>query len=591
MPASLLHAVSRLAAGADDPRTDAHLVAAFLKSTDQAAFAELVRRHGPAVLGVCRRFLGATPDAEDAFQATFLVLVNRARGTEWRESLGPWLYGVAFRVARRARSTRAKRLANERQVPAMSDQPVPSSEPDDASAVLDEELAALPAIYRQPLILCEIQGTSRREAARELELTEGTLSSRLARGRKMLRARLARRGVAPVTAGLALAVPASLATATVRNAVHTLTRTVGAVPAGVLFLTEGAVKSMIVKWKLAGAMIAACVGLTGLGAWQTSAHPPAPTAPNQPVAALPPALPPDKPAALEKKIPAVSGPEPIATIFGDVPVTREAFADHLIHRYGKKELDLFVNTQIIAHAFGRRDWKITGDDVLAALDEDCKSLGMTPAQFAKDVLPRHGKTLDEWAEDVVVPRLMLARLCNAKSPPVTETELRQAFDAKYGEKVSCRVITWTKDKGAEAQGAYERIHENENEFSDYARRQSEPALASNGGRVLPISRTPTINGDNATHRAAVKLKAGETSPLIKTETGFIVVKCDRVIPADKSKAFEAERPMLLPEVVNARLEKEIPKLFDELKREAKPKYHLTFTDAMILPKPLPAPKK
>ncbi|VTR91491.1 sigma-70 family rna polymerase sigma factor : RNA polymerase sigma factor, sigma-70 family OS=Singulisphaera acidiphila (strain ATCC BAA-1392 / DSM 18658 / VKM B-2454 / MOB10) GN=Sinac_0869 PE=4 SV=1: Sigma70_r2: Sigma70_r4_2 [Gemmata massiliana] len=332
MPASLLHAVSRLTAGADDPRTDAHLVAAFLKSTDQAAFAELVRRHGPTVLGVCRRFLGATPDAEDAFQATFLVLVNRARGTEWRESLGPWLYGVALRVTRRARSARAKRLANERQVPAMSDQPIPSSEPDDASAVLDEELAALPAIYRQPLILCEIQGTSRRAAARELGLTEGTLSSRLARGRKMLRARLARRGVAPVTAGLALTVPASLASATVRNAVHTLTRTAGAVPAGVLFLTEGAVKSMIVKWKLAGAMIAACVGLSGVGAWQTSAHPPTPTAPNQPVAALPPALPPDKPAALEKKIPAVSGPEPIATIFGDVQITREAFADHLIRR-------------------------------------------------------------------------------------------------------------------------------------------------------------------------------------------------------------------------------------------------------------------
>ncbi|VTR91490.1 -type peptidyl-prolyl cis-trans isomerase : Peptidylprolyl isomerase OS=Pirellula staleyi (strain ATCC 27377 / DSM 6068 / ICPB 4128) GN=Psta_2271 PE=4 SV=1: Rotamase [Gemmata massiliana] len=250
-----------------------------------------------------------------------------------------------------------------------------------------------------------------------------------------------------------------------------------------------------------------------------------------------------------------------------------------------------MNTQIIAHAFGRRDWGITGDDVLAALDEDCKSLGMTRTQFAKDVLPRHGKTLDEWAEDVVVPRLMLARLCQAKMPPITEAELRRAFDAKYGEKVSCRVITWTKDKGTEAQGAYERIHENENEFSDYARRQSEPALASNGGRVLPISRTPTINGDNATHRAAVKLKAGEISPLIKTETGFIVVKCDRVIPADKSKSFEAEKPMLLPEVVNARLEKEIPKLFDELKREAKPKFHLAFTDAMVLPKPLPAPKK
>ncbi|MBP3960151.1 sigma-70 family RNA polymerase sigma factor [Gemmata sp. G18] len=286
MPTSLLHAVSRLTAGADDPRTDAHLIAAFLKSTDQDAFAELVRRHGPAVLGVCRRFLGATPDAEDAFQATFLVLVARARGTDWRDALGPWLYGVAIRVARRARATRAKRLANERQVPAMSDPPIPASEPDDASAVLDEELAALPAIYRLPLILCEIQGTGRRVAARELGLTEGTLSSRLARGRKMLRNRLAQRGLASVTTGLTLTVPAPLANATVRNAVHVLTRTAGAVPAGVLFLTQGTVKSMLVKWKLAGAMIAACLGLTGLGAWHTSAQPPTPAALNQPAHAL-----------------------------------------------------------------------------------------------------------------------------------------------------------------------------------------------------------------------------------------------------------------------------------------------------------------
>jgi len=136
--------------------------------------------------------------------------------------------------------------------------------------------------------------------------------------------------------------------------------------------------------------------------------------------------------------------EPVAMIFGNVPVSREAFADHLIRRYGKKELELFVNKQIIAHAFGRSGWVISADDLKAAIEEDCEALGLTREQFTTDVLPRYGKTLDGWTEDAIAPRLMLAQLCKARMPAVTEAELRQAFDAKYGEKLSCRVISWTK---------------------------------------------------------------------------------------------------------------------------------------------------
>ena len=113
LPTKLLHVVTRLASIAGDPRADSQLVAEFLRTTDEIAFAEIVRRHGPAVFGACRRILGCTPDAEDAFQATFLVLVRRARDTEWRESLGPWLYAVALRVARKARAFRAKRVSQK----------------------------------------------------------------------------------------------------------------------------------------------------------------------------------------------------------------------------------------------------------------------------------------------------------------------------------------------------------------------------------------------------------------------------------------------------------------------------------------------
>lgn len=272
MATSLQLAVSRLSAVCN-PCSDAQLLYDFLQTADQAAFAELVRRHGPAVLGVCRRFLGPTPDAEDAFQETFLVLVRRARGTEWRESLGPWLYGVALRVARKTHAARAKRRANEVHVPALVDAPAWLRESNDEAAVVDEELAALPARYRHSLVLCEIQGRSRRDAARELKIAEGTLSSRLARGRKLLRDRLTRRGVVPIVSAATVVVSAPLATATVRSAVNALTHTVGTVPAGIVALTEGVMKTMIAKWKLTVVMVAVGIGLTGFGSWRGSVVP------------------------------------------------------------------------------------------------------------------------------------------------------------------------------------------------------------------------------------------------------------------------------------------------------------------------------
>jgi RNA polymerase sigma factor (sigma-70 family) len=587
MPTSLERVVTRLTASAADPRTDADLVAAFLRGADEAAFAELIRRHGPTVLGVCRRFLGPTPDADDAFQATFLVLVRRARHTDWRASLGPWLYGVALRVARKARAVRARRRASERQASAMTvDAPTPTREPDDADAVIDAELAALPANYRVPLVMCEIQGISRRDAARELGIAGGTLSSRLARGRKLLRERLARRGVVPVTAGLAVTVPAGLTSATARSAVGLLTRTAGAVPAAVLSLTEGVVKAMIVKWKLAAVLVALCVGLSGFGAWRGAVAPQATAA--DPPATTPPLVSAQKTAA--KQPPAARKPdEPVATIFGDVSISREEFADHLIRKYGKRELEPFVNRLIIAHAFGKKGWTIRADEVLAEFDADCKAIGMSREEFAKNVLPRYNKTQDEWIEDVITPRIMLAQLCKAKIPAVTEAELRQAFDAKYGEKVQCRVIWWGKDEGDKARAAHESVRDDKEEFDRHARRSSNANLAATAGLVPPIPRTPPPDATEL-HAAAANLKAGEVSPLVATADGFVVVKCIAVIPADKTKSFDTEKPLLLAEVHQAKINRAVPKLFDELKQQANPKYHLTFSDSPILPNPAPAKK-
>src|SRR5260221_7198055 len=166
-----------------DGRDDARLLEAFVNGREEAAFAELLRRHGPLVLGVCRRLLRDPHDVEDAFQATFLVLIRKARSIGRRERLAGWLYGVAFRTAQKARFRRGRRAAVERQGDMSAEPACETASPPDAVVWLDPELLALPEKYRLPLVLCELQGLSRPDAARQLKLHEGTLSSRLARGR------------------------------------------------------------------------------------------------------------------------------------------------------------------------------------------------------------------------------------------------------------------------------------------------------------------------------------------------------------------------------------------------------------------------
>jgi RNA polymerase sigma factor (sigma-70 family) len=199
-----------------EPTGDRELLDRFARLRDQSAFALIVRRHGPVVLSVCRRVTAHPQDAEDAFQAVFLVLAKKAAALRNPELLGNWLYGVAVRVAGKARRSAARRRAREVQVSAMPD---PSTTPpettSDLGPVLHEELAGLPGYYREPIVLCDLRGASRADAARALGIPEGTLSSRLASGRKKLADRLTRRGVALSAA----AVPAALAGGPVSAAV------------------------------------------------------------------------------------------------------------------------------------------------------------------------------------------------------------------------------------------------------------------------------------------------------------------------------------------------------------------------------------
>src|SRR5262245_38426607 len=165
--------------------SDGQLLERFVARHEEAAFEMLVRRHGPMVLGVCRRVLRHVHDAEDAFQATFLVLARKAASIGQRERVGNWLYGVAYRTALEARTLNAQRRANERQVGAMPEPVAPEvNAARDWRPLLDRELSQLPAKYREPVVLCELEGGTRRDVARQLRIPEGTLSSRLATARK-----------------------------------------------------------------------------------------------------------------------------------------------------------------------------------------------------------------------------------------------------------------------------------------------------------------------------------------------------------------------------------------------------------------------
>jgi RNA polymerase sigma factor (sigma-70 family) len=238
---------------------DRQLLARFVEERDEVAFAELVARHGSLVFGVCERLLGHRQDAEDAFQATFLLLARKASSVRWTNTAGPWLYEVARRIALEARTTRDRRRARER--PMSSEVPppeVPPVEPQDWRPLFDDELGRLPEKYRTALVLCELEGRSRKDTARLLGVPEGTLSSRLAAARRMLAERLARRGVTLsgiVLAGTA-AVPAALVESTVQIVMLVSAGVEAAVAGPAVALMKGTLTTMFIqKLKLAVAVV------------------------------------------------------------------------------------------------------------------------------------------------------------------------------------------------------------------------------------------------------------------------------------------------------------------------------------------------
>lgn len=224
----LQHIRQLAAARGSSSLPDRQMLEHFVIHRDDAAFASLVERHGPMVLSVCQRVLRNTHDAEDACQATFLVLARKAASIRQAASLASWLHGVAYRLATKLKADLARRHAPQRP---LVDQPHADGVEDltwrEARVILDQELNCLPEKYRAPLVLCYLEGQARDEAAQQLGWTLGTLRGRLERGRERLRARLTRRGLAFSAAflatllsqsGTSAAVPPLLVVATAKAA-------------------------------------------------------------------------------------------------------------------------------------------------------------------------------------------------------------------------------------------------------------------------------------------------------------------------------------------------------------------------------------
>jgi RNA polymerase sigma factor (sigma-70 family) len=310
---SLIHCLRKLVAPpscADVP--DPQLLERFLTQRSEAAFAALVRRHGPMVLSVCRRILHHTQDAEDAFQATFLVLARKAGSIRKHESVGSWLHGVAYRVSRMSKNKETRRRARQRGIA----QQQPAEARDDIHwhelrLVLDEELGKLPEKYRTPLVLCYLEGRTRDEAAKQLGVSKAVFRRRLEYGRDQLGRQLARRGLtlsaalsAPLLADAAAqaALPPLLIATTVRAGLASaLGNTVsGILSDQVVALAESGASSLLAKKASIAVILLASLTL-GVGSLLAYRAVPSRTFAKAP-AAPPPQSPPARSASKDQAI-------------------------------------------------------------------------------------------------------------------------------------------------------------------------------------------------------------------------------------------------------------------------------------------------
>lgn len=263
----------------------------------------------------------------------------------------------------------------------------------------------------------------------------------------------------------------------------------------------------------------------------------------------------------------------VAYIYGNVPVTREELGEHLIGRFGAERLETFVNKRIIEHYCANKGITVTAAEVEEDLAETVKGLpgNVTKEYFETKILKARGKTLYEWREDVVRPKLLMNKLCRERVR-VEEDDLRKGIEAYHGEKVQVQMICWPKNEGEIAKKMWEKISRDPKAFDQAALAQASRDLARGAGRVDPFGRH-TTGSPEVEKWAFDRLEIGEVSPVIATEQGmgFVVIKLLQRIPPDKFVKLEDVRAKLEKEIIEKKLKQEIEVVFAELKKAADPK--------------------
>lgn len=280
----------------------------------------------------------------------------------------------------------------------------------------------------------------------------------------------------------------------------------------------------------------------------------------QPPAKLPPSVP-----AMSESTRTVAV---ITTAEGKVAISQEEFGKFLTDRGGADKLELFVNKRIIEAEAVRLGLTVTTQEMEAALKQDMEGITVKYDEFVKIVLPKYGKTLYEWMEDVVRPRLLLGKMCKDEVK-VEEADLKIQFERLYGEKRLIQMVLYPLADEKNAKKLFAQARTSQDEFDSVARSQPNPSLAATKGEVAPISRHLPA-ADKQVENVAFKLKEGEVSEMLHTAQGFIFFKLHKIIPPNANTSFEKEKDRLFAAAYDEKLQQRIPKKFAELKQKAQP---------------------
>ena len=272
-----------------------------------------------------------------------------------------------------------------------------------------------------------------------------------------------------------------------------------------------------------------------------------------------------------EKLPTTGNPpsnQVVAWLYNNRPVTREDLGEFLISRYGSEKVEFLVNRRIIDQECVSRGITVTEEDVDRDFKADLVLLKCeNKERFEKDLLSKWGKTLYEWREDVIRPRLMLRKLCEGRVA-CTDEDIKKAHEAYHGERLECRMILWPADQASFARSKYPTLSASEREFDQAAKSQPLPSLAGCGGKI-PVFGHNCL-GDESLEREAFKLQPGDTSALIETPQGVVMLRCDKRIPADPTATLAQTRADCTKDILEKKVQLEMQVVFGELREKAKP---------------------